>query len=211
MTASPESNLLRIQFFNTGNTKEGLPELQKRVWKAMRSILEQRRFSSIELKGYKSDHGVVLENSPLRMMMIRGQTMPELNLSKVQTTATAEAASTPLRKSPLRSESHDGQPAVSPKAGAANSDLFMTVSYIAPFDVAQQFADQSFSTTASLSVVCRIFYGKRELFPAGNAVARKSSDSQKLQQIAAKNWHEECISNPNSPRFSPRDAPCSRN
>ena len=194
-------------------------QIQSRFWPRIRKLLEEQQFRCIEF--YNSASGSsspTISRSPLRTFMTRGITMPELRMSALATSVTSinDANNSPqslspngekekdenVRKSPIRAITVDDGAAAN-----TNDTSSITVRYNAPFEIAQPFANQVYALAGELHLDCCVNFGGKQL-QATEIINRRNSDSaSRWNQFAVKNWHEECTSNPNSPRYSPREVP----
>lgn len=199
-------------------------QMQSKIWPRIRKLIEEQQFRCIEFCNSNTS-SPTLGRSPLRTFMTRGVTMPELRMSALASVSSANSGDSPppsassptsdswkdnVRKSPIRAVTSE-QSNESPSA--------IVVKYSVPFEIAQPFANQIYALAAELHLNCTVFYGSKQLHAAevsnsssSSNVSRRNSDSaSRWNQFAVKNWHEECTSNPNSPRYSPREPPkCSK-
>lgn len=217
-----------LQIFISANPSLSSTEnlqMQSKFWSRIRKLLEEQQFRCIEF--YNSASGSsspTISSSPLRTFMTRGVTMPELRMSALATSMSSinDASNSPsvspnsgeeeenVRKSPIRAITADNSATAANNTGQSNNSA-IKVCYNAPFEIAQPFANQIYALAAELNLDCRVNYGGKQLQTTEmiiNGVSRRNSDSaSRWNQFAVKNWHEECTSNPNSPRYSPREVP----
>lgn len=201
-------------------------QMQSKIWPRIRKLVEEQQFRCVEFC-HSNTASPTLGRSPLRTFMTRGVTMPELRMSALASISSANnndlspppsAASLPadvltektdenVRKSPIRAVTTDQSDRVNESTNA------IVVKYSVPFEVAQPFANQIYALATELQLNCTVHYGSKqlqatEISSSNSNVSRRNSDSaSRWNQFAVKNWHEECTSNPNSPRYSPREPP----